>query len=348
MGEETTKVAAKTQFTKAKYRTEQLKQAARLSERSMSNGSMGKTYRRGASRIPPATQSLSLQCQPRTTNGTVRSLFTNISDHPASINVNHLRSKRTVVTSLGSKEAVNGNSYKARTLVDNWVEEQTNRNNQSDINLINPLHTRKHFTSTQSDSWAESLAEYREKLRTIKMVKEQGSQIDYRSIHGRGKANMIFYSGGGLSANGEVSCPDRTPEYAKGGYWIGTAPVKMYESVGHTYGKEVPPAEVPQGSSKLEFQRRAKWQSPKDRALATIGPVPDNLMARATARHSTSNKFSTSWRSMQQSSYSNYVGHKAAPQLSDSLRSTAVNWTPGTSLVLGDDRPLRSSHSARA
>lgn len=130
----------------------------------------------------------------------------------------------------------------------------------------------------------------------------------------------------------------------KGCHWIGTEPVNMYETVGHVYGKEVPPSSIPPGSSKLEFQKRAMWQSPKDRALCTIRDVPGHLMDRATARHDKSKKFTMSWKSIAQSSYGSHVGHRAAPQLSDDLRSLKTNWTPGTSVVLGDQRPLRCGH----
>lgn len=136
----------------------------------------------------------------------------------------------------------------------------------------------------------------------------------------------------------------------QGGYWVGTAPAKLWESVGTVYGKEAPPACVPEGSSRLEFQRRAMWGTPKDRVLCTIREVPPELMERANRRHDSSNRFTTTWKSVTAKGYVNHVGHRAAPQLSDDLRSSRLSWTPSSSIVNGDPqgRPLRCAESPSA
>jgi len=72
--------------------------------------------------IPRRTSSVTPQCQSHFRNGSIRSLLTNIADPSASVNVNHVRSKRQVVKGVraDTTEVTGGSCFSAHALVDNW------------------------------------------------------------------------------------------------------------------------------------------------------------------------------------------------------------------------------------
>ncbi|XRB03835.1 hypothetical protein NFJ02_18g31900 [Pycnococcus provasolii] len=188
------------------------------------------------------------------TSGTVRSLPTQLSDRPTSININHLRSERLEL--IWKDYYAGSRTFRPGSNVDNWVEERHDAAYHSGTVSERQPTT---YESVASKTLKEASRLYTKKKNSSPVVaKVRGVRDDYRShtyqLLNERRPNYINYS----NERADVSAKDPN---MSGCYWVGTAPTHMFKSVGSSvYGEK----------DRLEFQKRSRASDTKSRVLCGI------------------------------------------------------------------------------
>eukprot|EP00201_Polytomella_parva_P017782 CAMPEP_0175057512 /NCGR_PEP_ID=MMETSP0052_2-20121109/11303_1 /TAXON_ID=51329 ORGANISM="Polytomella parva, Strain SAG 63-3" /NCGR_SAMPLE_ID=MMETSP0052_2 /ASSEMBLY_ACC=CAM_ASM_000194 /LENGTH=387 /DNA_ID=CAMNT_0016322729 /DNA_START=65 /DNA_END=1228 /DNA_ORIENTATION=- len=230
--------------------------------------------------------------------GVRRSLPTNIIEAPRNIHVNNLRFERDV-NYTGALPVDGGRSYDSNVCISNWVEERRDRkyggvypprDSQCAAGTLYPTEYSHRYTPTSQA--------YREKLSLLYSLDPNASVQSLTGTAGKGSGGGSFGSaplrtqsvdsksrtggscrtGGGCrtadegqlinyAADGFGVSPfqDHTAESKRGGFWVGTAPYGMYESVSRTSTRR----------GVLEFQQRCASEDPRSKILINSRPLTE-------------------------------------------------------------------------
>lgn len=248
-----------------------------------------------------------------------KKLTTNIPDLSATNNNNGLRFQRKQgVTNHNPQDG--GTQYVSNVCTGNWVEEQRDSDWKSGYHQ-QELGLKKLYMSEATRRFAPPTEEYYNKVMEASPV-AQFPPVKREKVVVRDSkpGGALIYSSRGFGTGYGM---DRTSEHSKGGYWVGTAPARNFETSTMTANT---------GGS-FEYQKRNRQYDPKAKILggtrgldmtnSRMANTVRNLQAsqRWTSRWQTSSSVDFVDRSKQmRASTTSLVDRQASPAASVSVR----------------------------
>mmetsp|Transcript_37749 Transcript_37749/g.84142 ORF Transcript_37749/g.84142 Transcript_37749/m.84142 type:complete len:348 (-) Transcript_37749:1231-2274(-) len=202
--------------------------------------------------------------------GEKQHLDTQVPDRGPFNNVNMIRWQRT-------QEYTNplpqdgGRTYSPTVCLDNWVEERTMDKYGSGFH-VKELGFQKLYESEYNSNYSPPTQEYYGKvLHTHILAQYPDPDVNVKPKDADGAT--LYYSHRGF---GEEAKRDHTAEPKRGASWVGTAPIKPWESVSSTVRRQAP----------LEFQARSSATDPRSKILSGMHLPLDmtNPMHQSTMR----------------------------------------------------------------
>ncbi|KAG1660960.1 hypothetical protein FOA52_005585 [Chlamydomonas sp. UWO 241] len=235
-----------------------------------------------------AAQDLAADC------GVKRTLNTNIRDYGPTINNNTLRFVRKQDYASAMVQD-GGTTYSPTACTGNWVEDRRDKAYTSGFHP-RELGFVKIYQSEASAQFrpTSSMPYYAKVHRADMLAKGPPRSAHTAKLDTDADGSYLYYSKGGF---GDARGLDHTSGASRGGYWVGTAPVRMHESIATTAARSEP----------LEFQRRNSCYDATAKLLAGMGQPHPNLSS--TVKNLRENeRWASTWTTTSSTAFKDYSG----------------------------------------
>uniref|UniRef100_A0A7R9Z5M8 Uncharacterized protein n=1 Tax=Chlamydomonas euryale TaxID=1486919 RepID=A0A7R9Z5M8_9CHLO len=225
--------------------------------------------------------------------GARRTLNTNIPDHGPKINNNSLRYQRKQ-DFQNAMVHDGGANYRPAVCAGNWVEDRMEKDYASGFHA-RELGFMKTYVSEQNASYRPPSKNYYNQVYNKQPLAKPPRQSSTRKVNDA-DGSYLYYAKSGF---GDGHGQDHTLPSSRGGYWVGTAPVRMHETMAATAARR--------GS--FEFQKRNSCYDVNAKLLEGHNKpldLTDRHMARTIKHLNDGQRWASTWSTTSSTAFKDY------------------------------------------